>query len=77
MRDPNYLKFGKCRLFPLYDSVIKKEDTLIVTIPIHNYSYCSTARLFRDMCGHNARKFEPLQEKEKEEEKQEETQESK
>jgi len=67
-RDPFYLGFGKCQLFPMYDTII--EDKYVVPLvkeyydlnkPL-NYSFCSTARVFRDMCGYAAKKFEPIQE---------------
>ena len=64
-RDPFYIRFGKCRLFPLYEPIIY--DKYIVPLveehyDLHkpfNYSFCSTARIFRDMCGYSAKKFEP------------------
>ena len=76
-RDPLYVRFGKCKLFPLYDPIIDEKYLVPLLQEYYdpnkplNHSFCSTARFFRDMCGHTAKKFEPLQEEEEKEEKEE------
>lgn len=69
-RDPLYVRFGKCKLFPLYDPIIDEKYLVPLLREYYdpnkplNYSFCSTARFFRDMCGHTAKKFEPIQQEE-------------
>ena len=49
---PNIFPFGKCKMFPQIENKI---NYLINGIEKDEYSYCSTARQFQNMCGENGK----------------------
>lgn len=48
--------FGKCSIYPREMS--NKIDYLVTGKPNKEYSYCSTARIYENMCGSNGRNYE-------------------
>ena len=48
-------RFGKCSLFPIEDN---NEEYLVTGITnINDYSYCSIARKYDDMCGKEGKQY--------------------